>query len=73
MSQDTITPVNSEVDDLIGGHKDSLDQDTGVKKIVMVHVQNFADPEHFERLAVRDEMRDAGVKNILQAEDGDLY
>jgi ribonuclease Z len=46
---------------------------SGVKQIVMVHVQNFEDPEHFERLGVRDEMRDAGVKNILQAEDGDLY
>ncbi len=47
--------------------------ESGVKQIVMVHVQNFADPEHFERLAVRDEMRDEGVKNILQAQDGDLY
>jgi hypothetical protein len=39
----------------------------------MVHVQNYNDPEHFDRLGVRDEMRDAGVKNILLAEDGDLY
>ena len=40
-----------------------------VKQIVMIHVQNFADPEHYNRLGVRDEMRDAGVKNIPQAED----
>jgi ribonuclease BN (tRNA processing enzyme) len=46
---------------------------SGVKQIVMVHVQNFSDPEHFARLSVRDEMREAGVKNILQAQDGDLY
>ena len=39
----------------------------------MIHVQNFGDPEHFNRLAGRDEMRDEGVKNIVQAEDGDLY
>ncbi len=44
-----------------------------MKQIVMVHVQNYADPEHFNRLSVRNEMRDAGVKNILQAQDGDLY
>jgi len=46
---------------------------SGVKQIVMIHVQNYNDPEHFDRLGVRDEMRDAGVKNILLAEDGDLY
>jgi len=28
MLKDTITPVNSEVDNSIGGYKDSLDQDT---------------------------------------------
>jgi ribonuclease BN (tRNA processing enzyme) len=50
-----------------------LQDDSGVKQIVMIHIQNFGDPEHFERLSVRDEMRDEGVKNILQAEDGDLY
>jgi ribonuclease BN (tRNA processing enzyme) len=46
---------------------------SGVKQIVMIHVQNYNDPEHYSRLGVRDEMRAAGVKNILQAEDGDLY
>ena len=50
-----------------------LQDKSEVKQIVMIHVQNFADPEHYNRLGVRDEMRDAGVKNILQAEDGDLY
>ena len=44
-----------------------------VKQIVMVHVQNYAPPEKFERLGVLNEMIKAGVKNILQAEDGDLY
>jgi len=28
---------------------------SGVKKIVMIHLQNFADPEHYNRLGVRDE------------------
>lgn len=50
-----------------------LQDKSGVKQIVMVHVQNYSDPEHFSRLSVRDEMREAGVKNILLAEDGDLY
>jgi hypothetical protein len=50
-----------------------LQKESGVKQIVMVHVQNYSDPENFSRLSVRDEMRDAGVENILQAEDGDLY
>ena len=49
-----------------------VQDESGVKQIVMVHVQNFNDPEHFDRLGVRDEMRDAGVENILLAEDGDL-
>lgn len=50
-----------------------VQDESGVKQIVMVHVQNYNDPEHFERLGVRDEMREAGVDNILLAEDGDLY
>ena len=50
-----------------------LQDKSGVKQIVMVHVQNYSDPESFSRLSVRDEMREAGVKNILLAEDGDLY
>jgi len=50
-----------------------LQKKSGVKQIVMVHVQNYSDPEHFSRLGVRDEMRAVGVQNILQAEDGDLY
>jgi ribonuclease BN (tRNA processing enzyme) len=50
-----------------------VQDESGVKQIVMVHVQNYNDPEHFDRLGVRDEMRDAGVENILLAEDGDLY
>ncbi len=50
-----------------------VQDESGVKQIVMVHVQNYNDPEHYKRLGVRDEMRKAGVKNILLAEDGDLY
>ncbi len=50
-----------------------LQQAPGVKQIVMVHVQHYSDPEYCSRLGVRDEMRDAGVENILLAEDGDLY
>jgi ribonuclease BN (tRNA processing enzyme) len=50
-----------------------VQDESGVKQIVMVHVQNYDDPEHFNRLSVRDEMRAAGVQNILQAQDGDLY
>jgi len=46
---------------------------SGVKSIVMVHVQNYSDPETFDRLGVLKEMQQEGVKNILQAQDGDLY
>ncbi len=48
-------------------------KNSGVKQIVLIHVQNYNDPEHFDRLGVRDEMRAEGVENILLAEDGDLY
>ena len=44
-----------------------------VKHIVLIHVQNFNTPEKFDRLGVLKEMIDAGVKNIVQAQDGDLY
>ena len=47
--------------------------ESAVKNIVMVHVQNYNDPEHFDRLSVRDEMIDEGIKNMLLAQDGDLY
>ncbi|MGI9401373.1 MAG: MBL fold metallo-hydrolase [Rhizobiaceae bacterium] len=50
-----------------------VQDDSGVKQIVLTHVQNYNDPEHFDRLSVLKEMQDAGVKNILLAEDGDLY
>ncbi|WP_299984700.1 MBL fold metallo-hydrolase [uncultured Ruegeria sp.] len=50
-----------------------LQDDSGVKGIVMVHVQNYNSPEDFERLSVLQEMIDEGVVNILQASDGDLY
>ncbi len=50
-----------------------VQDDSGVKNIVMVHVQNYNTPEDFDRLSVLHEMIDAGVTNILQASDGDLY
>jgi ribonuclease Z len=50
-----------------------LQDDSGVKEIVMVHVQNYNSPENFDRLGVLKEMQDEGVTNILQAQDGDLY
>lgn len=50
-----------------------LQDDSGVKNIVMVHVQNYNSPEAFDRLSVLQEMIDEGVTNILQASDGDLY
>jgi len=50
-----------------------LQDDSGVKNIVMVHVQNYNTAEDFDRLSVLLEMIDEGVINILQAADGDLY
>ncbi len=47
--------------------------ESGVKNIVLVHVQNFNSPENFDRLSVLNEMIDEGIKNILFAQDGDLY
>ncbi len=50
-----------------------LQDDSGVRNIVMVHVQNYNTPEDFDRLSVLQEMIDEGVTNILQAADGDIY
>ena len=50
-----------------------VQDDSGVKNIVLVHVQNYNDPENFERLGVLKELQEAGVTNVLQAQDGDLY
>ncbi len=47
--------------------------ESGVKSIVMVHVQNYNNPENFDRLGVLNEMIDEGIENILLAQDGDLY
>ena len=46
---------------------------SGVKRIVLVHAQNYNSPENFDRLGVLKEMQKAGVKHILLAQDGDLY
>ncbi len=47
--------------------------ESGVKSIVMVHVQNYNNPENFDRLGVLNEMIDEGIENVLLAQDGDLY
>ena len=47
--------------------------ESNVKNIVMVHVQNYNTPEAFGRLDVLNEMIDEGIENILLAQDGDLY
>ncbi len=48
-------------------------EESGVKTIVMVHVQNYNKPEDFDRLGVLKEMIEEGIANILLAQDGDLY
>ena len=50
-----------------------LQKKSGVKNIVMMHVQNYNTPEKYKRLGVLQEMIDEGVTNILQASEGDLY
>jgi ribonuclease Z len=50
-----------------------VQKDSGAKTIVMVHEQNFNDPEKFTRTGLRDEMRDEGVKDIYSAIDGDMF
>ncbi len=50
-----------------------VQDESGVKSIVMVHVQNYNAPEQFDRLGVLKEMQEEGVKNVLLAQDGDLY
>ncbi len=47
--------------------------ESSVKNIVMVHIQNYNDPDNFERLGVLQEMIDEGISNILAAQDGDLF
>ena len=47
--------------------------ESGVRKIVMVHVQNYNNLDDFDRLGVLREMIDQGIENILLAQDGDLY
>ena len=50
-----------------------VQEESGVKTIVMVHEQNYSAPDNYERLALLKEMQEAGVKNIYSAMDGDLY
>ncbi|MFC1576659.1 MBL fold metallo-hydrolase, partial [Candidatus Omnitrophota bacterium] len=50
-----------------------VQEESGVKTIVMVHEQNYSAPDNYDRLALLKEMREAGVKNIYSAMDGDLY
>ena len=44
-----------------------------VENIVLVHAQNYAPPDEFDRLGILHEMIDEGIENILLAQDGDLY
>ena len=50
-----------------------VQDESGVKSIVMLHVQNYSAPDTFDRLGVLKEMRKAGVTNVLASQDGDLY
>ena len=50
-----------------------VQEDSGVKTIVMVHEQNYSSLENYNRLALLHEMQEAGVTNIYSAMDGDLY
>ena len=50
-----------------------VQDESGVKNIVLMHVQNYSDPESFDRLGVLKEMRKAGITNVLASQDGDLY
>lgn len=50
-----------------------VQDESGVKTIVMVHEQNYNSPENYTRLGLLKEMQEAGVKNIYSAVDGDLY
>mgnify|MGYP003961879353 CR=1 FL=1 len=50
-----------------------VQDESGVKSIVMVHEQNFNSAKDFSRLGLLHEMQKAGVKNIYSAMDGDLY
>ena len=50
-----------------------IQDETGVKEIVMTHEQNYSKPDNFDRLGLLKEMQAAGVKNIYSAMDGDLY
>jgi len=47
--------------------------ESGVKNIVLIHVQNYNNPGDFDRLDVLNEMIDEGIENIVLAQDGDLY
>lgn len=50
-----------------------VQDESGVQNIVMLHVQNYSDPDTFDRLGVLKEMQKAGITNILASQDGDLY
>ena len=50
-----------------------VQDESGVQNIVMLHVQNYSDPDTFDRLGMLKEMQKAGITNILASQDGDLY
>jgi len=51
----------------------SVQDDSGVKQIVMIHEQRYDIPQNYKRLGLEDEMKAAGVKNIFSAMDGDMF
>ncbi len=50
-----------------------IQDESGVNGIVLVHAQNYNNPDDFERLGVLKEMQMEGITNILSAQDGDIY
>ena len=50
-----------------------IQDESGVKEIVLVHEQNYNKADEYDRLALLHEVQKAGVKNVYSSMDGDLY
>jgi len=50
-----------------------VQQESGVKEIILVHEHDFAAPGEFDPLALQHEMEKYGVKNVHSSVDGDLF
>lgn len=50
-----------------------IQEQSGVKEIVLIHEQNYSKPDKFELLGLLHEVQEAGVKNVYSAIDGDMY